>query len=115
MSEITFITQADPDFGALIGAHETSLQGTIQASALRLSQAFGSPDVNNNVHEKITTDWVIAFSDGVIVHIYDWGQPTVPELEEVITWRIGGKTRADVERVHELFRVANNLNAGVSA
>lgn len=115
MPEINFITHTDPDFGALISINGVTLQGTIQASALQLSQTFGSPDVNNNVHGKITTDWAIAFDDGVIVHIYDWGQPTVPQPEEMITWRIGGKTRSDVERVHGLFRVANNLNAGVSA
>lgn len=83
-----------------IDVRGTFLQGTLQATRQQLVTAFGEP---LNVARVTLNDWHIQFEDGAVATIYDWKNTPAGDAE-VYAWRIGGKSREDVERVHQIFR-----------
>lgn len=83
-----------------IDVRGTFLQGTLQATRQQLVTAFGEPLLGLT---RAVNDWHIQFEDGAVATIYDWKTAPVDDAE-VYAWRIGGKSREDVERVHQIFR-----------
>ena len=71
----------------------TSLKGYVIATRRELEGVFGAPTwATPSDDQKITTEWVIRFSDETIATIYDWKRYEMgaPEMDEVEVWHIGG-------------------------
>jgi hypothetical protein len=70
----------------------TSLQGYVTATRAEIEAVFGAPTITGEVNEKVTTEWVIRFVNGVVATIYDWKryEQGAPEMDERIEWHIGG-------------------------
>lgn len=93
-----------------VSTHMTSMQGTIQASLLQLTYAFGKPRVSSAAASPAADgfyEWNIQFEDGSVATIYDWNRKVAPEPNEVIGWNIGGHDRRIAERVHDTYRHAH--------
>lgn len=93
---------------AAINTDYTSLQGSIQATLGQLIKAFGRPFIGRDL--KVPREWHIQFADDTVATIYLWRRE-VPELNDVVDFRIGGKTPLAVSRVHQAFRVSEGLRA----
>lgn len=88
----------------------THLVGNILCTRHELEQVFGAPSTTELSGDgKVTTEWVIAFSDGKIATIYDWkryemGAPDMYELED---WHIGGHDYDVADRIRDLMTDAS--------
>lgn len=84
----------------------TWLQGSIVATRRELEAAFGAPFDGDGY--KTTTEWAICFEDGTISTIYDWKRYELgaPAMDERITWNVGGRSFAAVERVEDTLLVS---------
>lgn len=91
------------DFVSIEG---TWLQGHIVATRRELEATFGAPAFEDE-GDKVTTEWDILFDDGTVATIYDWKRYELgaPTMDERITWNIGGKSFAAVERVEDALLV----------
>lgn len=85
----------------------TWLQGSIVATRRELEAAFGAPSFEGE-GDKTTTEWDILFDDGTISTIYDWKRYELgaPAMDERITWNVGGRSFAAVERVEDTLLVS---------
>jgi len=84
----------------------THLQGEITASRRLIESVFGVPTfVDGPSEDKVSTEWVIRFDDGLVATIYDWKryEQGAPGMDEVYAWHIGGSLVDVVERVHEVI------------
>lgn len=98
----------------------TSLQGYIQAQAIHLAHAFGSPDRERSSDGKVTCQWRIRFRDGRIATIYDYRSgPNPPAMTDVFSWHIGGHDSSIVQAVHDAYRESmhtfQDINRGIAA
>ena len=77
----------------------TYLQGTIGATLAELVALFGPSPYRGD--SKVTTEWVITFTDGLVAKIYDWKRYElgVPRLNEEYLWSIGGHDSVVARRV----------------
>jgi hypothetical protein len=80
----------------------TWLQGYMEATRREIESAFGKPNYESE-GDKVTTEWNILFEDGTVATIYDWKRYEMgaPEMDERITWNIGGTSYLAVERVED--------------
>lgn len=80
----------------------TWLQGYIVATRRELEATFGAPCFEGE-GDKVTTEWQLFFTDGTVATIYDWKRYEMgaPEMDERITWNIGGTSYLAVERVED--------------
>lgn len=108
----SFKTHNDP--GANIEVNGTSLSGYISCTRNQLQQMFGEP-MYNGPGDKVTTEWLIKFDDGMVVTIYDWKRyDNGPGLNEVYQWHIGShqQWRSNaVARIHDCLREHVGLTA----
>lgn len=82
----------------------TFLVGSIQAQRRHLVAAFGEPIAEGD-ESRINFEWRLQFDDGLVATIYDW-KVAPSELDDVVIWRIGGRSVHAIARVHEAFRSA---------
>ena len=71
----------------------TSLQGYVTTTRAALIETFGMPTfITDDEHDKVTTEWVIQFENGIIATVYDWKryEEGAPALSEIYEWHIGG-------------------------
>ena len=89
-----------------VSADGTWLQGHIVATRREIEAVFGAPAYEDE-GDKVTTEWNILFDDGTVSTIYDWKRYELgaPAMDERITWNIGGKSFAAVERVTDALLV----------
>lgn len=82
-------------------ANGTCLQGYIDATRDELEIVFGAP-FDWPEHDKVTTEWIIRFENGVVATVYDWKryEEGRPGQFEKITWHIGGKSDEAQRFVH---------------
>jgi hypothetical protein len=89
-----------------MAANGTCLQGyTENISRADIEEIFGEP-MEWDEHDKVTTEWIIQFSDGTIATIYDWKRYEMgrPGQFEEYQWHIGGKNFKAAEFVTEMLR-----------
>ena len=104
------------EFDFIVGgsADGTHLQGDVYTTREDLIIAFGRPllwcDAECSI-DKVTTEWVITFSDGLVATIYDWKRYELgaPRLNEDYSWHIGGTDPEVVRRV-----VAHSVEATIA-
>jgi hypothetical protein len=84
----------------------TSLQGKMNATKEAIEAVFGRQNYSFDPDDKVTTEWVIEFDDGMIATIYDWKryEQGAPRLNERYMWHIGGASDAVVARVTGAMR-----------
>lgn len=89
------------------------LEGYITTTRRALAAVFGEPDETGTIDNKVTTEWMLKFSNGTIATIYDWKRYEddlgAPELDEIYTWHIGGQSKAAV------YAVSGALGTGAEA
>lgn len=100
-----FFTHAD----RAINMNFTSLQGHIQGTLAEMQKAFGTPCPMNG--ERSNFHWTIEFADGTVATIYDWNLRAAPQLDEIVSWNIGGHSEQARTTVHQAFRAAHHLKA----
>lgn len=98
---------------ASIDASGTWLQGKMNATKEAIEAVFGGQTHSFDSFEKVTTEWVIAFDDGLIATIYDWKryEQGAPRLNERYMWHIGGASDAVVARVIGAMRAGLAVSA----
>jgi hypothetical protein len=72
----------------------TSLVGEVVITRNEIEKVFGAPTYETNSDfEKVTTEWVLVFDNGVVATIYDWKRYEMgaPEMDETYEWHIGGR------------------------
>lgn len=108
-------TTMSTDFftGTSIDFCGTSLQGKMNATKKAIEAVFGRQNYSFDPEDKVTTEWVIKFDDGMIATIYDWKryEQGAPRLNEMYTWHIGGASDAVVARVTGAMRAGLAVNA----
>jgi len=80
-------------------ASGTHLQGTVTTRYQRLVEVFGP---SRGPGDKVTQEWIIQFSDGVVATIYDWKEPSTPTEE--YEWHVGG---FNSQALHNVMTVLN--------
>ena len=80
----------------------TSLIGYVTTTRDHLEATFGQP-YEYGTGDKVTTEWVLQFSDGTVATIYDWKryEEGAPYLDEMYNWHIGGADNTAEARVTE--------------
>lgn len=84
----------------------TSLQGYITTTRAALIEGFGMPSfISDEEYEKVTTEWVIKFENGIIATVYDWKryEEGAPALNEVYEWHVGGYNDLAVAQVQKVL------------
>lgn len=87
----------------------THLQGYITTTRAALIETFGMPTfMSDDDSEKVTTEWVIKYENGIIATIYDWKryEEGAPALNEVYEWHIGGYNELAVSQVQKTLASA---------
>ena len=87
----------------------SSLQGYVTTTRAALIERFGMPTyTDNSENEKVTTEWVIKYENGVIATIYDWKryEEGAPALNEIYEWHIGGYNELAVTQVQKTLASA---------
>ena len=81
----------------------TSLQGRIDTSYQRLVEVFGKPTLytDDETDGKVSCEWVVKFSDGIVATIYDWKEDI--SYQGVTDWHVGGHTQ------HALYNVLDEV------
>ena len=96
--------------GTGLDSEGTSLQGYITATRSALIETFGMPDfmADEVGFEKVTTEWIIKFENGIVATIYDWKryEEGAPALSEVYDWHIGGNNDLAVSQVRSVLASA---------
>jgi hypothetical protein len=80
--------------------------GSIQASFLQLTMAFGEPRTFSKTEadgESMSASWVLLFADGSHAEVYDYKRSNEGTTGPV-TWSIGAMSRKAVDNVHAAFR-----------
>lgn len=72
----------------------SSLRGYVCTTYGELVARFGQP---LGAGDKVTAEWLLEFSNGVVATIYDWKESETPY--GVYSWHIGGHTGEAVELV----------------
>lgn len=93
-------TLNDPQ--GLEAVNGTSLKGYVVATRAELEKTLGAPTWNTPSPDgKITTEWVLRFSDDTVATIYDWKryEEGAPEMDEVVVWHIGGHEHSVRDKV----------------
>ena len=80
----------------------TWLQGHIVTTRANLEAVFGEP-IRYEDGGKVTIEWGLRFEDGTIATVYDWKRYEMgtPELDEEMTYNVGGMLPEAVIRVQE--------------
>lgn len=89
-----------------VSINGTYLQGYLPNVTRReLEAAFGAP--SEGYDGKTTTEWAIQFEDGIVATIYDWKRYELgaPQMDERITWNVGGKDPRALEYVGDALLV----------
>jgi hypothetical protein len=85
----------------------TSLQGYVTTTRSALIETFGMPAfiTDEAGWEKVTTEWIIKFDNGIVATIYDWKryEEGAPSLNEVYEWHIGGNNDLAVSQVRSVL------------
>ena len=85
----------------------TSLQGYVTTTRSALIETFGMPVfiTDEAGWEKVTTEWIIKFDNGIVATIYDWKryEEGAPSLNEVYEWHIGGNNDLAVSQVRSVL------------
>jgi hypothetical protein len=70
----------------------------------RLVDLFGEPERINTdeANPSSRVQWIVEFSDGEGLTIYDWKQNAVP-VEEVTEWNIGGRSTVVAGRIFDIL------------
>jgi hypothetical protein len=64
---------------------------TFKASKSQLIRAIGEPEwTDQNINDKVQTEWICEAEDGDVFTIYDWKEYRVYGDDEIIEWHIGG-------------------------
>ena len=89
----------------------TSLQGYITTTRAALIETFGNPVFaidEADPWEKVTTEWIIKFENGIVATIYDWKryEEGAPALNEIYDWHIGGNNDLAVSQVRSVLASA---------
>ena len=100
----------------------THLQGNITASKRDLKGLLGKPLFESfYADDKVLTEWVIEFADGMVATIYDWKLDEPLRMDDTYSWHIGGHNPKVVERVKNLicntyrYEIIENKELGQSA
>jgi len=83
-------------------ANGTCLQGYMKTDYNTLVNLFGFPNSGSD-DGKTTAEWLLEYSDGTIVTIYDWKTGSTPKSE--YDWHVGGKS----EKALELLEFTANI------
>ena len=88
-------------------SENTSLQGYVTTTRSALIETFGMPAfiTDEAGWEKVTTEWIIKFDNGIVATIYDWKryEEGAPSLNEVYEWHIGGNNDLAVSQVRSVL------------
>lgn len=71
----------------------------IRISYDRLVSLLGEPTRLDN--GKIQVEWVVTFSDGEVLVIYDWKQESAPE--EITEWNVAAKSHRVAYRIDDIL------------
>ncbi len=80
--------------GTYADANGTHLIGEVIITRREIEAVFGAPTYEvNDPFDKVTTEWIIAFDNGVVATIYDWKryEAGAPGMDESYDWHIGGR------------------------
>lgn len=81
----------------------TFLVGTTgEVTREQIEKIFGGPTfIDNDPYEKVTVEWVIQFTNGIVATIYDWKRYELgtPAQDELYDWHIGGVSQDAVELI----------------
>lgn len=80
--------------GTYADANGTHLLGEIMITRREIEAVFGAPTYEvDDPFDKVTTEWIIAFDNGVVATIYDWKryESGAPGMDEKYDWHIGGR------------------------
>lgn len=89
---------------------EVSLQGYIDTDYDTLVKMFGDPNCDDG--DKIDAQWLVQFEDGTFATIYNYENGVNYlgtrglSVALIRDWHIGGHDKTAVDRVHELFAIA---------
>jgi len=88
----------------------TSFQDvTIKASVQDLTRVLGEPDNNNTGEDKVNFVWDLETEEGDVFTIYDWKEYRKLDLDEIIEWHIGARSRSIAgEAQYEVMRELGN-------
>jgi len=95
--------------GTALDSEGTSLQGYVTTTRAALIETFGMPafitEAGDSVWDKVTTEWIIKFDNGIVATIYDWKryEEGAPSLNEVYEWHIGGNNDLAVSQVRSVL------------
>lgn len=68
----------------------------LTATPAQLIKILGEPTYENNgCGDKVNMEWVCETTDGRIITIYDWKEYRQIQIDEPITWHLGGMQRID--------------------
>lgn len=102
-----------------IDLNMTSLEGYIRGTRRALTAAFGEPMLDADEDSKTNCEWHLRITDGstvTVASIYSWKEGRIVDLDEVISFHIGGHNKQAVTVVHEAFRAKQGLGcAPISA
>ena len=83
--------------------HDTVIKTTVN----KLTKALGEAQIiGNDGKDKVNFDWTCETENGDIFTIYDWKEYRVLDLDEVIEFHIGSKSKTvDEEAIKELLEI----------
>jgi hypothetical protein len=86
----------------------THLVGYVTATRSELEAVFGAPttDVGDDTGDKVTTEWMLKFSDGTVATVYDWKryEEGAPRMNLRYDWHVGGRDGDAALMVNEYLR-----------
>ena len=83
----------------------TYLQGGVTATKRDLKGLLGKPLFESfYADDKVLTEWIIEFADGMVATIYDWKLDEPLQMDDTYAWHIGGHKKEVVERVRQLVK-----------
>lgn len=82
----------------------THLQGYVHTTKRDLKSLLGKPLFEDFMaYDKVLTEWVLEFKDGLVATIYDWKLDEALRMDDNYEWHIGGHKKEVVERVQDLI------------
>ena len=96
MTTETITFEQDPD--ASVQNTSLKIRG-LKASYDQLVTALGNPKVINGDGSRV--EWVITFSDGGVICVYDWHDDR--PIEAVTDWNVGGHDFMTAHRIHDIL------------
>ena len=83
---------------------------TFKASVQDLINAIGEPSYDGNTGvDKVNFEWAMETGEGYVFTVYDWKECRVVDVNEIIEWHIGAKSKSisnvvKDELVKELYK-----------